>query len=159
MIATLSKDQFIDALRDDDVKLKIRQLRPQTLQRALEIALEMESYSLAARKQRGQTSREVRLETVPKQRAAASTATNVGQGKTLLKLQECLQALQKEQQAAPSNKGQEERGAKITCWNCRKKGHYRRDCPQQSAEKAGSQSTPREEPANLPPRTESGNGQ
>jgi hypothetical protein len=52
MITTLARDQFIDALHDDDTKLRIRQLRPQTLQRTLEIALELESYSLAG-KQKG----------------------------------------------------------------------------------------------------------
>ena len=31
MILTLAKDQFIDALDDDDMKLRIQQLRPQIL--------------------------------------------------------------------------------------------------------------------------------
>lgn len=44
MILTLAKDQFIDALEDEDTRLRIRQLRPENLQRALETALEMESY-------------------------------------------------------------------------------------------------------------------
>ena len=61
MVMTLSKDQFIDSLHDDEMKVKIRQLRPQTLQRALEIALELESYSLAGR-QRSRPVREARLE-------------------------------------------------------------------------------------------------
>ena len=59
MITTLSRDQFVDALQDEDTKLRVRQLRPQTLQRALEVALELESYRLAG-KQKGRPFREVR---------------------------------------------------------------------------------------------------
>ena len=50
MILTLAKDQFIDALDDDDMELRIRQLRPQ---QSLEYTLEQESYSLAGRHSKG----------------------------------------------------------------------------------------------------------
>ena len=56
MVMTLAKNQFLDALQDNDMKLRIRQLRPQNLQRVLETALELESYCLAGR----QRSRPVR---------------------------------------------------------------------------------------------------
>lgn len=45
---TLAKDQFIDALPDDN-RIKVRQGRPKNTQAALEIALELESYQLADR--------------------------------------------------------------------------------------------------------------
>ena len=45
----LAKDQFIDALSNEDMRLRIRQSWPPSLQRALEMALELESYSLASR--------------------------------------------------------------------------------------------------------------
>ena len=91
MITTLAKDQFIDALQDGDTRLRIRQLRPPTLQRALELALEMESCNLAGR-QRGPAVREVRVEATGRRRPPSSTS----QGKVLEKLQECLQALQQQ---------------------------------------------------------------
>ena len=49
MLELLAKDQFIDSLTDEDIKLKVRQSRPETLQLALEAALELESYQLASR--------------------------------------------------------------------------------------------------------------
>ena len=49
MLESLAKDQFIDLLTDEDRKLKIRQNRPESLQQALEAALELEYYQLASR--------------------------------------------------------------------------------------------------------------
>ncbi len=43
MLEVLAKDLFVEALSDEDVRLRIRQSRPETLQRALETALELES--------------------------------------------------------------------------------------------------------------------
>lgn len=45
MVTVLAKDQFIDALPDEDMRLRIRQSRPPSLRQALETALELESYS------------------------------------------------------------------------------------------------------------------
>ena len=44
MLELLVKDQLIDLLTDEDTKLKIRQNHPESLQQALEAALELESY-------------------------------------------------------------------------------------------------------------------
>ena len=49
MIVVLAKDQFIDALPDEDMHLRIRRSRPLTLRQALETALELESYSMASK--------------------------------------------------------------------------------------------------------------
>ena len=35
----LARDQFMDALPDEDIRLRIKQERPQTLRKALEVAL------------------------------------------------------------------------------------------------------------------------
>ena len=45
----LARDHFIDALTDEDLRLRIRQAKPQSLQKALEIALELESFQLASK--------------------------------------------------------------------------------------------------------------
>ena len=44
------KDQFIDALPDEDSHLRIQQSRPTTLRQALETAMEVESYTIATKK-------------------------------------------------------------------------------------------------------------
>ena len=49
MIQVLAQDQFVDALVEEDVRLRIRQNKPVTLRDALRIALELESYQLASR--------------------------------------------------------------------------------------------------------------
>ena len=44
----LARDQFIDALPDDEMRLRLKQERPSTLRKALEIALELESFQIAS---------------------------------------------------------------------------------------------------------------
>jgi hypothetical protein len=62
IIDTLARDQFVDSLPDDDMRLRLRQERPQTLQRALELALELESFHLANRQQKMRVSRETKVQ-------------------------------------------------------------------------------------------------
>ena len=56
----LARDQFIDALPDEDTRLRLKQERPRTLQKTLEAALELESFQIAAR-QRVKVSQETEL--------------------------------------------------------------------------------------------------
>jgi hypothetical protein len=41
MLEALAKDHFVDAVHDDEIRLRIAQSRPTTLRHALEIALEL----------------------------------------------------------------------------------------------------------------------
>ena len=59
MVVVLAKHQFIDALPDEDTRLRIRQSRPTNLRQALETAMELESYAIASKK--AKQVREVRL--------------------------------------------------------------------------------------------------
>ena len=61
MINVLAKDQFIDAITDENIRLHIRQSKPTSLREALEHALILESYHLANR-QRIRVARETQLE-------------------------------------------------------------------------------------------------
>ena len=45
----LARDRFIDALYEEDLRLRVRQARPPSLQAALETALELQSFQLACR--------------------------------------------------------------------------------------------------------------
>ena len=56
MVEVLAKDQFIDALPQEDMRLRLRQMRPSSLREALKHALELESFMLAGQ----QSSRPVR---------------------------------------------------------------------------------------------------
>ena len=73
MVEVLAKDQFVDSLPDEDMRLRIRQHRPATLRAALETALELESYQLAS-KQRTRFVKEIQLEEHPMQQVLQSSA-------------------------------------------------------------------------------------
>ena len=61
MVELLAKDQFVDALPDEDMRLRIRQNKPGTLRDALKLALELESYQMASR-QKAKPVREAYME-------------------------------------------------------------------------------------------------
>ncbi len=140
MVIVLAKDQFIDALPDEDMRLRVRQSRPPSLRQALETALELESYSLASR--RAKPVREVHLEKGSHQQGGATDAeTNV-----LQQLEECVKALQRCQQGKkrfPKRQkkvGGRSNGKDNGCWGCGEPGHFQRDCPKaaQQADKGAS---------------------
>ena len=64
---TLARDFFIDALGDADTRWRVRQNRPSTLNKALEIAVELEAF-FAADKQRGRQLRTVQTQPAPEPR-------------------------------------------------------------------------------------------
>ena len=88
MITVLAKDQFIDSLPEEDMRLQIRQSRPANLRQALETALELESYIVASR--RVKPVREVLLEgNGPGQENAECSEVEM-----LCQLERCVKALQ-----------------------------------------------------------------
>ena len=54
----LARDQFVDSLTDEDMRLRLKQERPKTLQNTLELAMELESLQLASKQQRYKSARE-----------------------------------------------------------------------------------------------------
>ena len=62
----LARDQFIDSLPEEEIRLRLKQEKPQNLRKALELALELESFQLAAR-QRQRYAREVSKESQQEQ--------------------------------------------------------------------------------------------
>ena len=47
---TLSKDQFVDALVDSEMRIRIKQARPRNLNDAIQLAVELEAYNRAEKK-------------------------------------------------------------------------------------------------------------
>ena len=64
MVEVLAKDQFVDALPDENMRLHIHQNKPATLRDALGTALELESYQLES-KQKTRFVWETQLEETP----------------------------------------------------------------------------------------------
>ena len=135
MIEVLSKDQFIDALIDEDLRLRLRQNKPGTLNLALEQALELESIQLA-NKQRTKVVREIQLESPPVNRAGFDE-------EALQKLQSILDAVQQTPaDRAPVGKQTPSNGArgsgKIYCWYCKQEGHIQRQCTERKQDQRRS---------------------
>ena len=119
MVEVLAQDQFIDALPEEDMRLRIRQNKPASLRDALRIALELESYQTAS-KQKVRLVWEAQLEVdYPVQRQAT---TPVAGEDVLQQLLEAVQSLVRSQRRSGS-------GGSLICWECNARGHRRRECP------------------------------
>ena len=132
MVEVLAKDQFIDALPEEDMRLRIRQSRPATLRAALETALELESYQLAS-KQRARVVREVQLEKQPVQQQERTPSKQNVNADLLQQLVEALRLSQEPAGSSPQRFRRERaQGGRsnLICWNCEQKGHRRKDCPE-----------------------------
>ena len=125
MIEVLAKDQFIDALQNEDMRLRVRQSRPSTLRQTLEAALELESFELASR-HRPRVVREAVLEDYEPE-------NNQSEQKAMDQLAELVRRAMKEPRQEPKAEGQprQRRQRTVWCWKCGKKGHMQRECRQQ----------------------------
>ena len=134
MVEILSKDQFVDALPEEDMRLRIRQNTPATLRDALGTALELESYQLAS-KQKVRFVRETQLEErQPPQKQMPNPGAEEPVGKILQQLVDVLKQCAKESSrprrpfSARKEKNQTDR-TNLVCWECKERGHRRRECP------------------------------
>ena len=141
MLEVLGKDQFIDALVNDDNRLRLRQMRPPTLRVALEHALELESYQLASQQIAVKPVRRLESSSTRRQQYAEQEkepgCTNGGEEL----LQECVRLLQ---QYTIGGAGNSSGGSKqpnrfkkknkeeVVCWKCKQKGHIQRNCTQRA---------------------------
>ena len=131
----LSRDQFIDALPDEDMRLRTKQERPQSLQRALEVAMELESFQIASRQRHYRASRSTELQQTREERdkvvepSGSSETTSLANVLERLEksLRECLNGVVAAVGNRPRNRGR--RDPSTGCWACGKHGHLRRDCP------------------------------
>ena len=116
----LAKEQFIDAILDEDARLRLKQSRPHSLRAALTLAMELESYRLAYRLAYRQ--REFPVRGMYCGAAEGSSTDEPDRGKSqqdeVLAQVKGLRAEVVSSQCfgAPQ------------CWACGKRGHLRRDC-------------------------------
>jgi hypothetical protein len=137
IIDTLARDQFVDSLPDDDMRLRLRQERPQTLQRALELALELESFLLANRQKRMRVSRETKVQSEFTPRGTTASTLDIAKrmeaasnqiAQSMKKLEALMRDRRNVSQKSPRNKEPRD----LKCWKCGGEGNFRHECPKRS---------------------------
>ena len=115
--------------------LRTKQERPQSLQRALEVAMELESFQIASRQRHYRASRSTELQQTREERdkvvepSGSSETTSLANVLEHLEksLRECLNTVVAAVENRPRNRGR--RDPSTGCWACGKHSHLRRDCP------------------------------
>lgn len=113
----LAKDSFIDALNDSDLQWPVRQGRPETVDDAVQLALEYESY-LAGRKRTIQNQRQVKFD-------LNDTGTEVQINDIVGRLAKIENAGRSRSNMPPNNPKHKQ----SQCYSCGETGHWRRECP------------------------------
>ena len=139
MLDILVVDQFIDALHDEDTRLRIRQSQPKTLCDSLPAALELDSFQQASRRPRAV--RGVQMDAGRRSPTADTEETSLdrpGWLDGLLKdIKECVNAdrsrggISRGRIPRGEDPQMNERRKSWSCWKCGKPGHIRRNCTQE----------------------------
>lgn len=144
MLQVLPCDQFIDSLPYEKMRLRVRQNRPSSLKKALQRALELESYQLASRHRRGAGAvREVQLEENSRQAEQQQLVQLQQLQSEIRKMRKSLEAFQWIPEQGDQRPNQRQRGRAsassiVICWNCRKQGHVQRDCQESPISLSGN---------------------
>ena len=149
----LARDQFVDALPDEDMRLRLKQERPQTLQRAQEIAVELESFQLANRQTRARVrgvqvgSEEDKSQGRPRKsdqkkddkeecdkEKPAEQNLSMAMLEMMKRLERTTRKCVEQMRNTSGIRGRKrspQQGDK-ECWHCGLIGHMRRNCPERS---------------------------
>ncbi|PJE78497.1 hypothetical protein CI610_02561 [invertebrate metagenome] len=137
---TLAKQQFLESLADSDMRIRIKQARPDNLTDAIHLAVELEAYKKAEKHgnegrsylRTASTESTESTHSAESEKSAMESMLSSIQQK-LEKMQTDISQLQavRKKQNRPAQQGQDaQNSTDRRCYKCQEIGHLRRDCPQ-----------------------------
>ncbi|XP_069109267.1 uncharacterized protein [Argopecten irradians] len=127
---TLAKQQFIEALADSEMRIRIKQARPKNLTEAIQLSVELEAYNRCEKK------------STEGQSYLRNTTAEPSEQSEMLKL---LQDMQKKLESLEKDVGRIKTKSKPntktntvknrSCFNCGEEGHFKRNCPKPNKKK------------------------
>lgn len=135
LVDTLAMGNFIDAISDAEMRLKIQQSRPKVLNEAVKVAVELEAFDKAERQR--QANKYIR--------GASHMPEHVDKSKSEVSNEDILKRIEQLLQHQPkssfvNNKPQQDNKRKIRCYKCKEPGHIQRNCPLNTTESTKSMS-------------------
>ena len=148
---SLAKDQFIDALEDREIRMKVRESGPKALDEAVSRALQLEAMLEAeSRRSKG---RQVRVVQEPSLEQNSDLVELLRQNRAAM--EQMVQLVQRQETKGKGNASgsgeQQHNGRRLgprvpmtkdrrerRCFQCHQKGHFIAECPQKPKEQSGN---------------------
>lgn len=128
ILDTLGKDHFIDAIDDGDIRWRIYQSKPSTMDEAVCAAVELEAYK-TAEKQRYTNKRYVRAFGTQNNGETSTSPTHSTNEELQSEVARLKKILASQKRTSTSYNATKDK-SNITCWYCGQKGHYKTECPE-----------------------------